>query len=167
MKKRWFEKLADYLQKKGKYRLILDRTNNEPYMERYYLLFANRPSWFPFNIVLHKVLKSDPDSLHDHPWAFFTIVLTGGYWETEPVNSNWRPFPEQLNGPLRTQRLWRPAGNFRFRKSNAFHKLELDSEKAKGDTWTLFVMFKQVHDWGFINENEEWEQWETYLNRRY
>ena len=24
---------------------------------------------FPFNIFLHKFLKSDPDDLHDHPWA--------------------------------------------------------------------------------------------------
>ena len=64
----------------GRYRVIMDRQNNEPYLERYYLFLKDRSS-FPFNIFLHKFLKSDPDDLHDHPWGYFTFILGGGYWE--------------------------------------------------------------------------------------
>ena len=53
----------------NRYRLIIDRTTKEPYLERYYLFLKDRQI-FPFNIFLHKFLKSDPDDLHDHPWNF-------------------------------------------------------------------------------------------------
>ena len=44
-------------------------------MVRYYLLFKKRPRWFPFNIFVHKILKSDLGDLHDHYWSYLTIVL--------------------------------------------------------------------------------------------
>ena len=62
---------------KGRHRIIYDRLSNEPYLERYYLLFKDR-KWFPFNIFIHKILKSDLDDLHDHPWPYFTLILKGG-----------------------------------------------------------------------------------------
>ena len=34
----------------GRYRVIMDRQNNEPYLERYYLFLKDRGS-FPFNIL--------------------------------------------------------------------------------------------------------------------
>ena len=51
----------------GRYRIINDRIDEEPYLERYYLFLKERNN-FPFNIFLHRFLKSDPDDLHDHPW---------------------------------------------------------------------------------------------------
>ena len=62
----------------GRRRVIYDRLDNEPYLERYYLFLKNREN-FPFNVFLHKFLKSDPDDLHDHPWAFRTLILAGCY----------------------------------------------------------------------------------------
>ena len=52
---------------KDRYVIINDRIDKEPYLERYYLFLRNREN-FPFNIFLHKFLKSDSDDLHDHPW---------------------------------------------------------------------------------------------------
>ena len=72
-----FKWLMNYL---GRYRLINDRIDKKPYLERYHLFLIDRQS-FPFNIFLHKFLKSDPDDLHDHPWDFISIILWGGYWE--------------------------------------------------------------------------------------
>ena len=54
-------------------RIIMDRVNNEPYLERYYIFFKDRPEYFPFNIFIHKFLKSDPDEINDHPWGFFKV----------------------------------------------------------------------------------------------
>ena len=70
-------------------RVILDRGPSwpnyafaEPFVIRYYPFFRKRPSWFPFNILVHKLLKSDLGDLHDHYWSYITIILKGGYWET-------------------------------------------------------------------------------------
>jgi len=72
------------MDKIGRYRLILDRVTKEPYMHRYYLFLKDR-KWFPFNVVLHKIVKSDEPIFHDHPWPFITVVIKGGYWEHTPV----------------------------------------------------------------------------------
>ena len=53
MLKKLFERL-------GRYRVIMDRVDNEPYLERYYVFLRDRER-FPFNIFVHKFLKSDPD----------------------------------------------------------------------------------------------------------
>jgi len=42
------------LERLGRKRIITDRLNNEPYLERYYLFLKER-KWFPFNIFLHKI----------------------------------------------------------------------------------------------------------------
>ena len=70
-------------------RIILDRGPSwpnyqaaEPFVIRYYPLFRRRPGWFPFNILIHKLLKSDLGDLHDHYWTYITVILKGGYWET-------------------------------------------------------------------------------------
>ena len=67
----------------GRYRIIMDRVDNQPYLERYYVFLRDRER-FPFNVFVHKFLKSDNEDVHDHPWPFLTIILKGGYWE-------WRP----------------------------------------------------------------------------
>ena len=82
---------------KNRKRIILDRGPSwpdydkaEPFVVRYYLLFRNRPKWFPFNILVHKLLKSDLGDLHDHYWSYITIILKGGYWETTEKGTFWR-----------------------------------------------------------------------------
>jgi len=75
--------LLGILERLGRKRIVYDRVDNEPYLERYYLFLKDRER-FPFNVFLHKFLKSDPDDVHDHPWPFLTIILRGGYYE-------WRP----------------------------------------------------------------------------
>ena len=82
----WFHNLLvtvfDYF---GRYRIINDRIDQEPYLERYYLFLKERED-FPFNIFLHRFIKSDPDDLHDHPWSFRSIILKGGWNILNKVN---------------------------------------------------------------------------------
>jgi len=141
------EKFANFLKSKGRMKIIYDRQTHQPYMERYYIFFKNRPSWVPFNLVMHRILLSDPAGLHDHPWDWATMIIKGGYWETTPEG-----------------KFWRKAGRIRLRSAKAFHRLEIDKEKAGGDTWTIFLMGKQQREWGFINEAGIWIQWEEYLS---
>ena len=107
-------------------RLLLDRgpswpdyNKAEPFMVRYYLLFRRRPKWFPFNILIHKILKSDLGDLHDHYWSYITIILKGGYWETNENGTFWR-------GP----------GYIGFRKATDRHSLKIPEGKP---AWTLLL----------------------------
>ena len=107
-------------------RLLLDRgpswpdySKAKPFMIRYYLLFRKRPKWFPFNILLHKILKSDLGDLHDHYWSYITIILKGGYWESNE------------NGTF-----WRAPGYIGFRKASDRHSLKIPKGKP---AWTLLL----------------------------
>ena len=111
---------------KNRKRIILDRGPSwpdydkaEPFMVRYYLLFRKRPSWFPFNIFLHKILKSDLGDLHDHYWTYLTIIIKGGYWETTSKGT-----------------FWRKPGYIGFRSANHFHRVDL---KPETKTMTIFI----------------------------
>ena len=111
---------------KSRKRLILDRGPSwpdydkaEPFMIRYYVLFRKRPKWFPFNILVHKILKEDRGDLHDHYWSYITIILKGGYWET--TNKG---------------KFWRSPGYIGFRSADHLHRVDL---KPNTNTMTLFI----------------------------
>ena len=53
-------------------------------------VISQKTKWFPFNILVHKILKSDLGDLHDHYWSYVTIILKGGYWETTENGTFWR-----------------------------------------------------------------------------
>ena len=122
-----FELLSLDMLFKNRKRVVLDRGPSwpdydkaEPFMVRYYPLFRKRPKWFPFNIFIHKILKSDRGDLHDHYWSYFTIILKGGYWETRERGTFWR-------GP----------GYMGFRKGTDRHSLRIPEGKP---TWTLILV---------------------------
>ena len=142
------------LEKLGRKRIVLDRVDNEPYLERYYLLFKERER-FPFNVFLHKFLKSDPDDVHDHPWPYATLILKGGYNE-------WLPQFDQHGRKISEISVWRGPGHFRISRANSFHRIELDPGVT---AWTLFMPGPKQRDWGFLVKNV-WIQWEQYLANR-
>lgn len=142
------------LERLGRKRIIYDRVNNEPYLERYYVFLKERAS-FPFNVFLHKFLKGDPDDVHDHPWSYFTLILLGGYYE-------WIP---QFNPDGTTSCeicKWRGPGHFRICSPNSYHRIEL---KAGVTPWTLFMPGPKQREWGFL-VNNKWIQHEQYLKER-
>ena len=108
-------------------RVILDRGPSwpdyqtaEPFVIRYYPLLRHRPKWFPFNIFIHKLLKSDLGDLHDHYWSYITIMLKGGYWETTEKGT-----------------FWRKPGYIGFRRYNSIHSLKIPEGKC---AWTLLFV---------------------------
>jgi len=138
--------LKNLFKRWGRYRVIMDREDNEPYLERYYVFLRDR-TWFPFNVFIHKFLKSDPDDLHDHPWPYMTVILRGGYWEWTK-NS---PTPQ-----------WKGAGQIRFGHSTDYHRIELEPGI---ECWTMFVPGPKQRDWGFLVKNR-WIQHEQYFQLR-
>lgn len=141
-------------QKLGRHRIIRDRLDDEPYLERYYVFLKDRTR-FPFNIFVHKFLKSDPDDVHDHPWPFATLILKGGYWE-------WRPVFDAHGKKIAETSKWCGAGSFRTASANTYHRIELDPDIQ---CWTLFMPGIKQRDWGFLVKNK-WVQWEQYLKQR-
>ena len=108
-------------------KIILDRGPSwpnyrtaEPFVIRYYLLFRRRPKWFPFNIFIHKLLKSDLGDLHDHYWTYITIILKGGYWEKTEKGTYWRK-----------------PGYIGFRRYNHRHSITIPDGKC---AWTLLFV---------------------------
>ncbi len=137
--------ITTWCEKHGRHRTIYDRDGVTPYMERYYLLFRNRPRWFPLNITLHKICESDIPILHDHPWGYMTIILKGCYIE-------------HTDG----DRFFRGCGHFRFRRAKSYHWLELVDNVP---SWSLFFMGKKQREWGFLKDGE-WIESEEYLAQK-
>ena len=146
--------IKELFQRWNRHRVIMDRVNGEPYLERYYVFLKHR-NRFPFNIFVHKFLKSDPDDVHDHPWPYFTIILKGGYWE-------WIPVFDIRGAKIHEYCVWRRPGSFRFAGAETYHRIELDPEVT---CWTLFVPGRKRRDWGFLVRNQ-WVQWQDYLTQR-
>ena len=146
----WFLNTLDKL---GRKRIVMDRQSNEPYLERYYIFLKEREI-FPFNVFLHKFLKSDPDDVHDHPWPYATLILRGGYWE-------WIPYFNDKGEKVAETAKWRGPGHFRICKATSYHRIEINPNVA---TWTLFMPGKQQREWGFL-KNNKWLHNKEYLSR--
>lgn len=142
------------LERLGRKRIIMDRVNDQPYLERYYVFLKERKH-FPFNIFLHKFLRSDPDDVHDHPWPYATLILKGGYYEWIP---EFNPQGEKIS----EIRKWRGPGHFRISSSTSYHRVELCDGV---ECWTLFIPGPHQREWGFLKDNR-WVQWEQYLIER-
>jgi hypothetical protein len=147
------EKFLYFLDSIGRKRIIMDRVNNEPYLERYYVFLKDRTR-FPFNVFLHKFLKGDPDDVHDHPWPYATLILKGGYWEYTPIIEYGKCVGENKH--------WRGPGHFRVCKPNSYHRIEL---KEGVTAWTLFMPGPHKREWGFL-VNNKWVHNEQYLHDR-
>ena len=143
MRDRILKAVTDWCVRHGRHRTIYDRDGTTPYMERYYLLFKDRPRWFPFNITLHKVCKSDLPILHDHPWPYMTIILKGGYIEHTEY-----------------ERFYRSPGHIRVRRAASYHWLEMIDDDTP--SWSLFFMGKRSREWGFLKEGD-WIEAEEYF----
>jgi len=128
-------------------RIIMDRANDKPYLLRYYLLIRNRMN-FPFNVFIHKFMKGDEDDIHDHPWGFFHIILSGGYFEYITVNDDGETLDQGM------KKVWRPPGHWNIVSTKYKHKVELGAEKP----WTIFIPF------GKRAVNEPWGFWEPPKN---
>ena len=108
-----------------------------PYMYRYYLRHGPKG-----DVRFHHIVASDDArALHDHPWDFASLMLTGTYLE------------HTYHG---TERYTAPA--FITRAAGMAHRLELD----QGDVWTYVVTGRICRRWGFHTQGG-WVPWAAYL----
>lgn len=118
------------------------------YMERFWVFnpysrdgkkdHVPRWPWVPFSIRVHKIHRPDSDrALHDHPWAFRTFILRGGYEECRQDGLPWL----RLAGTTTTVRL------------GEFHRIT--SIMLDGPAVTLVVMGRQQNEWGFLVDGKK------------
>lgn len=97
------------------------------YMRRHYLWVTRRRR----HLRVHVIRRSDDlRALHDHPWSFWSLGISGGYLEHTP----------------RGARLWR-APFLRRMRAEDLHALELP-----GGGWAVTVILTgpKIRDWGFV-----------------
>jgi len=97
------------------------------YMQRHYVARASG-----YSLRLHHLLVDDAGrDLHDHPWDYTTMLLTGGYREHTPDGVGEYRAPCLLS-----------------RRAEQLHRLEL----LDGPMWTYVVTGPIRRRWGFQTE---------------
>jgi len=143
------------------------------YMYRYWIFFKRRKD--KWQLRLHYILRSDHDRhLHNHPWWYVSIILSGGYWEVTEANNEWiKKYvtdltndryvydPENIfrDGNTWYKKKWYGPGSILFRKAAHVHRLRIQPERR---AWTLFLCGKKTAEWGFITE-KGFIPWKVYL----
>jgi hypothetical protein len=126
---------------------IRDEARDNPiYLIRYSLMTT---PWFA--IKLHRILLSDDDCLHDHPWDFISVILWGGYVEETFSIINGYTYRH-----TRSRKRYGP-GSFLWRPSPSPHRLIISKPAT-----TLVITFRKKRKWGFYTPTG-WKHWITYI----
>lgn len=126
---------------------IRDPETREVYLERWQIGFLNWGS-----VKLHRIWRKDfGRALHDHPWNFTSLILTGGYQETllrpgahgNRIVTKWsHPF-QLVRRTLRDR-----------------HRINL----IRNPCWTLVVCGPRRRTWGFWTDDKTFVPHYEYLN---
>jgi hypothetical protein len=133
-------------------------------------------------LYLHKFYLGDRDRhLHDHPWAFRSLILWGGYFE-HSFNPEWMRIKAKYKndpvglaalieecdelckmmgqpaGAYMTIRKWYGPLSFLRRGASWTHRVELPPGKT---CWTLILTEKKSRSWGFHTDSG-WCWWKNY-----
>lgn len=116
---------------------------NELYLRRWYIF---RCPWF--GVMLHKILREDVDrDMHDHPWAFVSFVLRGGYSQ------------ERADDYFGEDKYNEKVEWFNRIPHNSFHRI---SWLYRVPTWTLVFTGPKRSSWGFLVDGE-WVPYRDYI----
>jgi hypothetical protein len=130
-----------YCEKHNKIEHITGHGSTETYLLRYQVVKSRY-----FNFYIHRVLRSDYDVPHDHPWDFFTYMVDGEYSECRYEKKN---DGSELICTIEE----RPKGAYAFRKAADVHKLVVKKNRSVVEKeeapLTLFITGPHKRTWGF------------------
>lgn len=121
-------KFLQWLADRGSRRMIV--RNKGDYLERFFLYRGPKLS-----IHIHRFWQSDPDVVHDHPWASVSWIIKGSYREYFVDNTY----------------IDRHKGDKTLRGATTFHRIELLDEP--GEVISLFFTWKRKRSWGFLTKD--------------
>lgn len=175
------KQLVKWCEKRGKVFYIKGGDQNKTvYLVRYIVLKSKLCC-----IYIHRFMRSDSDTPHDHPWNFFTYVISGGYKEVYYDRSKPDIY-EQLKAvggymedhhyyDRSYRNLWtrtvneRLPGSIAYRKATDVHQVVTDKEREMSEIndapFTICLMGPRVREWGFwSNDGTTFTDWRKYLN---
>jgi len=128
----------------------LHHADGSLYMERWFVI--PRKNEDKCHLRLHHIVTADRDwHLHDHPFSFWSLVLTGGYTEARPISRTprfYRPDPMFELLPCEVEenyQTYRSAGSIAYRHACDRHRIT----NVLPDTWTLVLAGPLRQWWGF------------------
>lgn len=131
-------------------RKIIQR-DGQLYMTRWYIFDT---PWF--GVKLHKIVLSDHECVHDHPWDFISIILKGGYIEhVEKEVLGSQSVDDSDVSIKKSSKIYHP-GSILFRKAEHRHRLEIHQP-----AWTLVITLKRRRKWGFWTKTG-WMHWKIF-----
>lgn len=145
-------------------RFTITGQDGTPYLIR--LTIVGTP-WFA--LMHHTFLRSDADRcLHDHPWPFVSLILSGGYYEEIPLVPH--------DDPRLTVQLWRRPGSLLFRRAEHRHRVILadgngdptgapPSELGPVPSTSLVLRGPKVRTWGFWTRTG-WQRWTDFIEAK-
>ncbi len=172
-------KLVDWCMKRKRVFLITGGEENKTVYLVRYILFKSKYGC----IYIHRFMRSDADCPHDHPWNFFTYIVSGGYTEVyydveKPVTgliTIYTSISDETE--LRFKSYWsktlnkRVPGSLAYRKATDIHQVVLDRSyemnEIKDAPLTICFMGPRLRHWGFWDLNKKgsvWTDWRKYLN---
>lgn len=123
----------------------IESQTGEVHFRRYRLL--NTP-WF--EIYIHHIMKSDEDDdMHDHPFSFKSLILSGAYRELCKLYPN---FDVLITNEYN-------VGDVISHCGEDIHKITLLTKEV----WTLVIASKRYRMWGYrFNKDNHWIDFDTY-----
>jgi len=123
-----WKKLFWYLAKRRGTETLTNIYTGQEYMHRVFLgrqIFQQgiAGKYGAGRVCFNLILGSDLPVEHNHPWGYFTLILSGGYYEVRGEGRKWR-------GP----------GWFAWRRHDDFHRVEIPEG---GHAITFFVKGKR------------------------
>jgi hypothetical protein len=111
-------------------------------------------------LMLHRIMRPDADRCHhDHPWGFWTLILSSGYVEEvthhDHANpscprggSHWTPDRDYSREPCTCPKRvnWMRPGTLAFRPATYTHRI---ASLPNGPALTLVLRTPYVRQWGF------------------
>jgi len=128
----------------GRPHQVIGEDPRDPYLLRWYVIPRNPL----INVYLHKFLRSDADTLHDHPWWFVSLILRGGYVEiSETPDRKMKALCRTSIADWRSP-FWRRC--IAYRPATYRHQVVLPTENAAPQPcWTLIITGRNTRTWGF------------------
>lgn len=135
------------------------------YLERWFLTpwrrWRNRLSYLLPNVYLHHFLRDDDDrALHDHPWIWCSLLISGDYIE------------HTIDRGGIHRRMHRSVGSIKFSMPSRPHRVELlkvsdfvatqPNNKTPISCWTIFITGPRVRTWGFHCPEQGWIPWQKF-----
>lgn len=165
------DKLVAYCEKRGKVFKITGGPNGETVYLVRYIAYSGMLGC----VYIHRFMRSDADDPHDHPWDFWTYVISGGYTEIRYDRSS--PVVGMEKGDFVFSSLWtrtenkRKPGSFAKIRANDIHQVVVDKSRNMDEIedapYTICYMKPRIREWGFWSledKGKKFVDWREYLS---